>query len=212
MENRWKYLNQFDIFKDPIQEVYRYSMMESEWDAWQVLERNKKFRDAMSYTSRIFIDNAEAEFSITLTLPDAKLVSIRIDWESLPYDVREKIHNWVIRSESYRWEYKAVKERVASLTRLCSTPGQIERVWPELMGFMPEHVLDTRLGKKVRSPYPDGVYEDGWELLHPDERKLKEKYRPEALEWFNDALAEALILPQQDWSKMPPFPEVTLLG
>jgi len=211
MQNRWMYLNQFDLFKDVQVELYRYAMTEREWEAWQLLEQNKEFRRAMSYVERVLIHNPDAGFNITVYVPKARFVSIVVMWENLPYDHRERIHNWLIRSESYRQEYTTIRDRVKSLTRLCSTPGQIERVWPELMGFMPGHVIDTRLAKTVKSPYPDGVWEEGWELLHPNERKLKEMYRPEVLSWFNDALAESLILPMQDWGEKPPFPDVSLL-
>lgn len=212
MENRWKYLNQFDLVKDFKTELYRYAMTEAEWNAWELLEANKSFRNAMTYTSQLHIVNNEGGFNITITRPSTeRYVSMPIRWYNLPEALREGIHNWMIRSETYKQEYVEVRGRVKSLSLICSTPGQIERVWPELMGFMPGHVIDSRLEKKSKSPYPDGVWEDGWELLHPDERKLKEKYRRENLDWFNDALAEALILPLQNWKEQPTFPEVTFL-
>lgn len=207
MENRWKYLNQFDVVNDYHAELYRYAMSDDEWTAWNVLRQNKRFTGNVSFTQNLYL-RKRGHFSITIERPGELFLAMRIDWESLPELTQERIHNWLIRSETYREEYKLVRERVKSLTLICATAGQIERVWPELLGFMPEETKDRRFTKRAVSPYPEGVWEDGWESLHPSERKLKEKWRPESLAWFNDALAEALILPQQDWKTYPPFPTV----
>lgn len=208
MENRWKYLNQFDVVNDYHAELYRFALTDDEWAAWQLLRRNPQIERAMMFTSCLHIRNAKGKFNLTIDRTGERFVRLTIDWTSLPEETQERIHNWIIRSETYRREFHMVRDRVKSLTLMCTTAGQIERVWPELLGFMPGETIDSRFVKKAISPYPDGVWEDGWELLHPKERKLKEQWRPESLAWFNDALTEALILPQQDWGKYPPFPVV----
>lgn len=208
LNNRWKYLNQFDVVNDYHAELYRYALTDDEWAAWDLLRRNPQVSRLVSTSQYLVVRNTGGKFSITFDRPGEKFMQLTVDWGSLPQDTQLKIHNWMIRSESYRWETEAITKRIKSLVMCCATAGQIERVWPELLGFMPEETIDTRFVKKARSPYPDGVWEEGWELLHPRERKLKEKWRPEVLDWFNNALTESLILPQQDWQKYPPFPRV----
>lgn len=208
LNNRWKYLNQFDVVNDYHAELYRYALSDDEWAAWDLLRRNPQIRQLVSTSQYLVINNPEGKFSITIERPGERFLQMHIDWQSLPTLTQQNIHNWMIRSESYRMETEAVTKRIKSLVIACATAGQIERVWPELLGFMPEETIDKRFVKKAQSPYPDAVWEEGWEALHPRERKLKEKWRPESLAWFNDALTESLILPQQDWSKYPPFPRV----
>ena len=209
LENRWKYLNPFDMFKDVKEEIYRWALSAEEWEAWRLLHGNKHFNAAMNYTDRLYIRNHAAQFNLSLQVPHARFVKVSIEWENLPEGTQELIHNWVIRSEAYRWEYVAIKDRVQRLVRLCSTPGQIERVWPELMGFMPGEVIDRRFAKKAQSPYPEGAYDEyEYEEGKPVRRELKEEFRPEVLDGFNDALAEALILPVQNWNAVTTFPVV----
>lgn len=211
MINRWKYLTPFDMFGDVKEALYRYAVSDSEWEAFQTIERNGHFRKAVSYSTSFLITNRAGGFNITVHSKTLEFVAIPVEWSCLPDATCEAVHNWLIRSQAYKAEYVTIRDRVASLTRLCTTPGQIERTWPELLGFMPGEVIDQRFIKKSLSPYPDGVWEDGWQTLHPKERVLKEAYRPETLAWFNDALTEALILPEQDWDELTPYPEVQLL-
>lgn len=214
LESRWKLLCPFDIVQDR-RELWYYAMTREQHAAWQLLSADKHFERAIERWHSFDIVNEEGKFRIRIPL-NSGVPRWPVNWQHLPTDLREKLHHWMLQSRSYRDEYHTIRDKVKQLMQVCATPGQIERVWPELLGFMPKETKDQRMGKRARSPYPDGVLDlkyfiirDGQQVENPNFRKLKPEWTPEALAWHDTAIAESLILPLYKKPEGDPgYPEI----
>lgn len=58
--------------------------------------------------------------------------------------------------------------------------------------MLPERAQIKLAEAKARSPYPPDVLEPDGDTQH---WKLKSEWRPEALEWYDERLTEAMCLP-----------------
>lgn len=205
--SRWMLLCPFNVVEQPVRDLYVHGMTKEEWQAWSLLSGTKSFEDSIRLQSHFDIMNKEAKYYIRVYTSES-VVKWPVPWENLPVPLMEKLHYWMLQSRAYRDEYHDICNKVKSLVRLCTTPGQIERVWPQLMGFMPAETKDQRMDKKARSPYPDGVID--WQSTPSDgDVILKEEWREETLAWYDTAIAEALILPQYEHPEgTPSYPDI----
>lgn len=205
--SRWMLLCPFDVVEQPVRDLYMYGMTLEERRAWVLLSGTESFAKSISRQCFFDIVNKEAKYYIRVYTSEP-VVRWPVPWENLPVQVMEKLHHWMLQSRAYRDEYHEISNKVKTLMRLCTTPGQIERVWPQLMGFMPDETKIARLDKKARSPYPDGVL--GWSVTPPGgEIVLKEEWREETLAWYDTPIAEALILPQYEHPDgAPAYPSI----
>ena len=200
LESRWKLLCPFEIVKQPEQDLWRYALTPSQWQAWTTLSSSQHFEKAISRQSYFDIVNKAAEYSIRVFVNNP-LPRWPLEWSNLPVDLWEKVHRWQVQSRSYRDEFTTISAKVKALVRLCTTPGQIERVWPQLMGFMPDETKHERFDKKARSPYPFGVLNDNG--------TLKDEWSAEHLAWYDTAITESLILPLYVHPEgAPNYPEI----
>jgi hypothetical protein len=217
LESRWKLLCPFDIVQRR-EELWHYAMTNEQREAWQLLSRDKHFENAINRNNSFDIVNKEGKFRVRVPLlyGSGGVPRWPVNWHNLPTDLRERLHHWMLQSRAYRDEFHTIRDLVKKLVMSCATPGQIERVWPELLGFMPEHVKDQRLDKKARSPYPEGVLDrdylitvNGQQVENPNFRELLPMWRPEALAWYDTPIAEALILPLYKKPEgEPDYPEI----
>lgn len=209
LESRWKLLCPFDVVENPTRDLFVYGMRPDERAAWNLLSNNKNFATSVFGLAYFDIRNEKAGYLIRVYTPHP-VVRWPVPWENLPEQLMEKVHHWMLQSRAYRDEYFEIRDKVKELVRFCTTPGQIERVWPQLMGFMPDETKDDRFSKKARSPYPEGIFdwikkpEGGYEPP-----VIKEEWRAETLAWYDTAIAESLILPLYERPEgAPAYPDI----
>lgn len=193
LESRWKLLCPFPV-QDPVRELWHYALTPDQRVAWNLLSKDKRFNEAVKRISYFDIRNDEARYCIRV-FSNVGVPEWPLDYKNLPTDLWQKVHYWQVQSRSYRDEHVEIREKVRALVRLCATAGQIERVWPELMGFMPTDTLNQRFDKKARSPYPDGALKYNNDTCVYE---LQDCWRRETLQWYDDAIAESLILPEYE--------------
>lgn len=208
-DNRWMLLCPFDVVKDPVREIWKYALTPLERGAWNVLVKNKHFNKAINRQTYFDINHSVAGFRIRV-YTNTEIPAWPVWWGNIPPELAERLSHWQIQSRAYRDEFYAIRDKVKSLVKMCSTPGQIERVWPALMGFMPDKAIDRQIEKKARSPYPDGVLAKDAVYGGLLSGEVRDEWKPEVLAWFDHAIAEALILPEYKHPEgAPAYPEIS---
>lgn len=204
LSNRREVLCPFEI--PVVSGLLKYALTQTQWRAYDTLVRNDSANQSIEKVNFVRVVRDEG-FSLRVFPPNSagRLPYFPVDYDGLPLQTQIYVHNWVMRAESLRRENDIIIDRVESLLRECATPGQVLRVWPELVGFMPENGKQAFYSSRAKSPYPFGV------IQGEDERGrviLYSAFRPSVLTHFNHALAEALLLPR--CSREYRFPEYTL--
>ena len=193
-------------FEDPYEELFRYAFTEPQWQAWQIMEKHDQLRGALRYVNTIHIYRNRAKEHFEIPAPEP-VPYFTIDWDWLPLATQDKLYRWQLKATSLEHEKEVILAHIKALCQECTSPGQLKRVWPELLGFMPTRSKTRVFRAKARSPYPKGVllYE-----LAKDGRSEKcvglvDQWKPEALEWMNTIFAEALILPDIGGGPFPSY-------
>lgn len=101
-------------------------------------------------------------------------------------------HDW---SKMHR-QQDAFTTKVGEVANVCTSYGQVFRLWPELQGFFSEFGKKKVGDAKARSPYPVDA------LTFEGSKTLKPEFRPEAFEPYSMMLAEALLLPVMEGSEV----------
>ena len=188
--------------EDPHKEVFRFALTEKEWAAWEVLRHSANFSESIQTQKEIEVIDKAGNWHMDIPV-DGNIPYIPVKMLDLPPAMQRVLWLWRVRLLSFQREQAYILEKIEELCLMCATPGQLQRVWPELLGFMPDDTKNKRFGAKSKSPLPDGVLEpvvtEEWKLL-----ELNPEWEPEALEWMNDVFVEALLLPQ--WDKTTRFP------
>jgi hypothetical protein len=114
----------------------------------------------------------------------------------LPEHLMIPLLDWVPRWLQLKAETVAVSSKVESLFECCNTMGQIKRVWPNIVSFLPDRAQEILRNAKVQSPYPDDVmgYDESRDL-EGQTRQLKPEWSPKYLAWHDRVLTEALLMP-----------------
>lgn len=212
LDKRWHVLHPFTL--DPIQDGYRHMFDDQEWAALHLLLNKKKFESVWGYNSRIDIESSIRTgagshcYKIRLTLTTS-MPNVDVAYHSLPPPIANYIDAWVIEWIRYRDEKAEILSTLKSLCGHCSSPGQIIRVWPAMLGFFDmETKEELTRKKKARSPLPQSI-------LETDEfgrRKILDPFRRSRLDAFESILTEALILPTpEEHPKLASYPDLTLL-
>ena len=119
---------------------------------------------------------------------------------ALPRDIQDGLQEWARRWLILDAETCEVTARLGALFSVCNTVGQAVRVWPQVKSLLTQRAQTKLAEAKVKSPYPEAVLErsSDWD----DEKNnykligLKDAWKPEALQWYDDRLTEALCLPE----------------
>lgn len=189
MTNRHRLLAPFPL--DPI-ELYRTLWTEDEWGALQVLSSSTELFNTRNF---FYIIGCKSE-----VLSGRRTITIQMD-KPLPYDGRSltfdtldahaqaAICAWARLWIEYNTDTLDIEFRVKSIAEICTTYGHVQRLWPELVSFLPEEGRLALERKKIASRYPAEAYMSG------HVRILRPEYRPEAFERFSTLLSEAVMLP-----------------
>jgi len=184
-------------------EVFQYAFTKPEWAAWEILKHKNDFMGRVNTTKGVRVVSLditcgldEDERVLHVQYPDA-LPRINVEAGNLPGHTLDTIREWIVKYSSFVFEAKHILEEIKVLCNQCSTPGQIKRVWPELFSFMDEDGKQRGYDALAKSPYPEGVLQWG---------ELMDRWKPASLEWQNDILVQALVLPEYD--ETIPYPEL----
>lgn len=151
----------------------------------------------------------EAKF-LTLNLPNAEPMPTtmiyrgvpvhRFELTSLPKDMQEGLVEWARNWLTHQSETAEVLAKFTRLFGVCGTLGQVVRVWPQVKSLLTELAQQTLAEAKVKSPYPEAVLvrSSDWDDTKGNYKLLglKDEWTPEALQWYDDRLTEALCLPE----------------
>ena len=138
---------------------------------------------------------------ITFPFPDDKpRPGMRIEFDKLAPEAYDRIAPWVRKAVAYKKLRRVLHARVHSLFNCdwdkykaydsytgnhrggptpgtgCNTPGQVYRMWPELMAFMPADIRDKVRGASTKSRLP--TYFRGYG--NPQQFLTLEKYEQES--------------------------------
>jgi len=114
----------------------------------------------------------------------------------LPAQLREPLEEWAKRWLIAALETRQTSAKLYQLFEMCSTIGQVKRVWPNACNMLPEDAQAKLRDAKVKSPYPDDALETiGYRDDGSDIKRLKDEWSPKTLEWFDDRITEAMCLP-----------------
>jgi len=199
LTNRRKLLCPLEI-ENPYDEVFRYALSEREWAAWKVCRDNTNVRDCIRSQEKVVVkDTRKKNESYRYYIyTAASIPSITVMWDCLPRDVKQILYEWRLKSTSFTAEQRHILDLIRELCNMCTTAGQLQRTWPELLGFMPGKTKTLRFSARARSPYPPEVMDDLG--------NVRDKWKRGSLVWMNEIFAEALILPP--WESELEYPEV----
>ncbi len=193
MDNRHRLLATFPI--EPM-ELYQQFWTEEEANALELLQQRAGLIDSTCtvgvFSSPLQHNGMRVRANITVQLgaahPDPQSP---IDVTSLPVDMQAKIAEWIPYWLGFEREKNALLMKLEEVGRVCTTYGQIVRLWPDLEGFFDAAGRRTMELKAVQSPLPKRafVYDSGQIVLAPG-------LRPEALAPFAETIAECLLLPE----------------
>lgn len=114
---------------------------------------------------------------------------------TLPEDMMKELLRWAKVWVALDIQSTMVSERIGELFVHCNTMGQVLRVWPGIAGFLPDEGKDKLAGKKVKSPYPEGlIHREHDSEGNTISRRLDERWTPEALKPYELLISEALVM------------------
>lgn len=114
---------------------------------------------------------------------------------ALPTEMIGAIYEWGEQWLKAAIETHQTNGKLFELFEICSTIGQVKRLWPNACNLLPESAQAILRNAKVRSPYPLEVLDISRTDTDKEVRELKPQWRPEELAWYDDRLTEALCLP-----------------
>jgi hypothetical protein len=144
-----------------------------------------------SATFELFTDDRKGRGSwernhITFGFPDSKYrPDVEIEFQQLHVDAQEKINAWITKaiqlktlrgklfrrvSDLFNWEwdnYAGYNSQTGGRRGGptpgvgCNTPGQLIRIWPELMAFMPVEHRDVVRQANMKSRLPSRIHDWG---------------------------------------------------
>jgi hypothetical protein len=128
---------------------------------------------------------------------------LNMPFAGLPDGMRELIQAWIPTWMQYNKETMNVVSKVKRIGSVCSTYGQVVRLWPELQGFLGEWGAEKVHKAKAKSPYPDGAIK--WVDPDPTDSNvdvvadgLEDEFKPETYAPLTHMIAECLMLPEID--------------
>lgn len=87
----------------------------------------------------------------------------------------------------------ATKWKINRLFGICNTMGQVKRLWPSVVSFLPQEAQDKLQQQKARSRLPPEAY-----VVAEDGDRLSPEWHPETLAYYEGIITEALLLPDAD--------------
>ncbi len=108
---------------------------------------------------------------------------------NLPDVLRETAIEWATNWLNLQLQTNVTYWKVSRALDVCNTMGQIKRLWPSLVGFLPDEAQEKLRQMKMQSRLPDNVLDEG---------KLDPEWHPEVLAWYENIIVESLLLPDAD--------------
>jgi hypothetical protein len=176
LDNRIRLLCPLKIL-DPVKELLAYSIDYQEWDMLQTLRANPKIKNIIRTSRWIEVHGKASNIRVVVPM-DQEVPNLVVELTELPDDTQTTLFSWALKSNSLYNERVTLLEKITDLCQQCNTPGQVYRLWPELLTFMPPATQQAMHEAKAKSAIPSRLFD--WQ-------------RPEP--WMNDVLAQALILP-----------------
>lgn len=217
MYNRWRLLAPHPFEPGA---VYDAVLTDEQHKAFELIERTIPTSASHGDTVNLIFDREvaittkngqkhKAKF-LELNLPSPRIVPDTSTYRnapphkfyvtSLPREMQEGLQEWARAWLTHQSESAEVLAKFGALFQVCNTIGQAVRVWPQVRSLLTERAQNKLAEAKVRSPYPEAVLERGSDW---DENKgnykvigINEAWTPEALQWYDDRLTEALCLPE----------------
>jgi hypothetical protein len=82
-------------------------------------------------------------------------VPYQVFYDVLGNDARDKVFEWAISAATMNERHAGAKKAVDDIIKMCSTAGQLRRMVPELVKYLPPD-LQSHLAEQTRaSPFPD---------------------------------------------------------
>lgn len=123
------------------------------------------------------------------TIPRYSMEVPKLLVSSLPDPLREAAVEWATNWLNLQMQSDVTCWKVTRALNVCNTIGQIKRLWPSLVGFLPQEAQDKLQAMKMQSRLPEDVLDGG---------KLRPEWHPEVLAWYENIIVEALLLPDAD--------------
>lgn len=176
---------------DAIEDVYRQAFEPRKWNAMNELLDCKFGRKCLNRSGSFELytgdDKQKQKYSrthITFGFPDGKTrPNLDIEFQQLHADVQDKILHWIQKAVALRELRQKLYWRINNLFDCeweknrsygangwfggpepgvgCNTPGQVHRIWPELLAFMPVEMRDTVRNASTKSRLPDRIHNWG---------------------------------------------------
>lgn len=181
-----------------LEEFYASMYTPQEWDAIRTIHASPTASRLLFYSrtleintkDNLFPNSEDKHVRVMLHFGRALPNRDEVAWKKILPQYQKLIIEWAGPWQRYSQEAFGVCLAVSDLCDVCETPGQVARLWPNIVQFLPELNRDGLRTKRAKSPYPDCVVqEDG---------RLWEKYRPERFEKMDAILAETALLPAYD--------------
>lgn|SRR5262245_17594009 len=204
MQNRHRLIAPFTV---DLEELYQQMWTDEQRAALRVLAKRDgllRLRAQMTINSVPLPahrdENGDVErdsfVNVTVNLPQPRPMcsASALLYEDLPVAMRDKLYDWAPVWKQYERETNMLALKVEQVGKVCSTYGQVFRIWPDLQGFFGEFGRSRIDNMIVSSRYPDAV------RLFDGAQTLKPEFRPEAFEMYTMWIAEALMLPEVEGS------------
>lgn len=182
-----EYMNPVEF--SPLEDVYKTVYSSEEWEAMVTL-RKSRYKRSVLQASRSFIvlldENTQlgsyARQKVEFYFDDGKRYpELQIEHKHLPPDVWHMVRQWAGKVIAMTLLRKELRERVHNLLdnqrdrqwvgpvwRLrsqagtgCNTVGQVIRIWPELLPFLPQNQIQTARNMSMKSRLPPYIYKHG---------------------------------------------------
>ena len=175
---------------DPLEDVYKVAFKPKHWAAMNMLLDSKFGKHCLMrgtsfslYMPKEFHGQMKHQRKhITFGFPDAKnRPPIDIEFHHLHPDVQEKLDAWLKKALGFKelrkelWhrcdrllDWDREKQWTGDCWRLmpsagvgCNTPGQVHRIWPELLPFLPPEARHVVCNASVKSKLPEVIKDYG---------------------------------------------------
>lgn len=163
-------------------------------------------RDWAFYVAGHFNRRLEQKVAYTFNLGTTPLPmgGRALEFNILPEDMQETLIEWEVRRIELVDQGKELAGKVKAMSNVCTTYGQVNRLWPELLSFFTS-VGQAKVGEaRAKSKLHDDCYiwERTGEVRWDGEARfrntgiVKEEWLPAAFARHTELIAECLMLPQ----------------
>lgn len=176
---------------DAIADIYQTVFSRKEWASLSRLLETKLGRECLTLSTSfdLYLGNSSQprydRMHVCFGFPDGvKRPSLNIEYADIPNDVRGKLDRWMTKNKALKQLRKELYRRVDRLLdwgwekdrnwgsdgkyrggpepgQGCNTPGQVDRIWPELLAFFPADEIAKVRGASCKSRMPQTIVNYG---------------------------------------------------